>query len=115
MVVANWAQGVVGNGGLRYYYEHTVDPAVAAWAFRYLGFEAAAEGVERSALSFPPGMATGPFELRDAWVDEHKEQLEEEWDEADGIIMDLANPSPDGPPSIMDVRLQGFILDHLAE
>jgi len=115
MIIAGWVQGVVGNGGLRYYYEHSVDPAVAAWAFRYLGFEAAAEAVEHSAQSFPPGMATGGWDVRDAWVGEHSEELAEAWEEADCVIMDLATPSAEGPADIMDVRFRYFILDHLKE
>jgi len=115
------AQGIVGNGGFRYFYELRDDPSDVAWAFRHIGLPEAA-AVEESMRPFPAGMLEGRPRMLDAhwteritWMDTHRKELEISWDKTERVIMDLSNKSTQDPGDILETCTRKFILQHLDE
>jgi hypothetical protein len=54
-LLAWWARGIVGNGGLRYFYEGASEGDEVAEAYEALWFPAAAEAFRKSLAIFPNG------------------------------------------------------------
>jgi len=115
IILAFWTQGVVGNGGFRYFYEQSNDPISAAKAFRHIGLHEAGAAVEASMRVFPPATLEGDYKARDTWMNGHREELEKAWDDPEGVIMGLANDSPEGYGDLLEAQTLKFINEHLGE
>jgi hypothetical protein len=115
IILAFWTQGVVGNGGFRYFYEQSNDPISSANAFRHIGLHEAGAAIEESMRVFPPGTLEGDYKVRDTWMNGHRNELEEAWDGPEGVIMGLANASPEGYGDLLETQTLKYINEHLGE
>jgi hypothetical protein len=115
ILISFWAEGIICNSGLQYFYESSNDPTIVASAFRELGLTEAAEAMEVSMLAFPAGLLEVQVGERIDWMNLHRADLERAWENPENVIMGLSRNSPEGPGDILEVASRKYIREHLTQ
>ena len=68
--------GIVGNGGLFYFFEHTFDVEEVAKAYEVIGMPEAASILRKAVAKFPNGRTPPSFDRCMKFLDEHEEFFE---------------------------------------
>lgn len=82
------AKGVIGNGGLVYWYEgmNARQTLRAAEAFERLGLSEAASALRKSLEAFPAGAPPAELGDRQRYVSQHRERLDQSFASLDEMV-----------------------------
>src|SRR3982751_1607386 len=80
VLAAIHARGVIGSGGLRYFYERHHEIAPVAEAFETLGYAEAAVACRESAKVFPGGIVPTDDVVRDDFLERNVDRNETVWE-----------------------------------
>jgi hypothetical protein len=105
VMLASWAQGIIGNGVFQYFYEKTSIAAQVADASEALGFDEAATACRQSLLAFPEGRPPEDDEQRITWMDQNEASVTQLFDELDRAIWKLEDQG-------LDRRIVAYIREH---
>ena len=90
LLAAATAHGIIGNGGLRYWFEgmDRASTLRAATAFERLGLPAAGAAMRAALSSFPNGAPPTDFDERLAYLAAHRPRLEHEFRPGEEAVWD---------------------------